>query len=238
MLSVSNLYQTTTCFFVPKHFLYIAFLKPGMIDRTKITYESIRQAWDKNGFAFFDRGNLNLNIFGVRNASHQVDQFDDLLGIAFRRNNNPEVRLYPATTHPGLTELVNPSFPNAQKNGTAILAPGQYRSAYRLGFHGTGTWRHEALVQQRPVRIYRDKNRDTLIDFVPKTLEAGLYGINIHGSSLWGVAQNVGRASAGCQVFQSGADLREFIGICKEAAAQWGPVFTYTLVNETDFFAQ
>jgi hypothetical protein len=201
----------------------------------KTNFENIKKIYNSKNYAFFEKGNYNLNIFGIRNSNHKADQFDDVLGVVYIIDGKNYTHLWPATTDPGATELTNPSFPNAIAKGVAIMAEGQYRGAYQLGFHGSGTWRHEALVQIKPVRIYRDSNRNTILDFLPKTLESGLYGINIHGSSLWGVAQNVGRASAGCQVFQAGKDLREFIAICKKASAVWGNSFTYTLFNQSDF---
>ena len=41
--------------------------------------------------------------------------------------------------------------------GTAILVPGQYRGAYKIGFH---KGKYKALVQAKPVKLYIDNDKD------------------------------------------------------------------------------
>ena len=46
------------------------------------------------------------------------------------------------------------------KDGVAILKPGQYRGSHKIGLH---QGRYEALKQQT-VKVYRDNNRDGKYD--------------------------------------------------------------------------
>ena len=43
------------------------------------------------------------------------------------------------------------------RSGVAILKPGQYRSSHKLRLHAG---KYLALGQQKPVKVYRDSNRD------------------------------------------------------------------------------
>lgn len=61
--------------------------------------------------------------------------------------------------------------------GTAILAPGQYQSSHKIGLH---RGKYKALVQHRPVTVYRDNNKDSKYDLEPTKKDTGIFGINIH----------------------------------------------------------
>jgi len=115
-------------------------------------------------------------------------------------------------------------------DGTAILKPGQYRGAYKIGLHRG----YDALVQRKAVTVYRDKNRDETLDMAPSTAQEGMYGINIHKSGRKKSTQ-VNRFSAGCQVFAEEAHFDELMSIVYCAKTKWGDSFTYTLVDQPDF---
>ena len=192
-------------------------------------------AYRRLNYVVFDSGPHDLNIFGIRSRGRDQsgDAFDDLIGFFRFVHGQPVALFFPATTDPGLSALRDPSFPEAIRNGTAILKEGQYRSAYRIGLHGMGKWRHQALVQVRPVTIYRDANRDAVLNTegVPESM--GLFGINIHAASLWNDVARIGNYSSGCQVLQKSRDLRRLIEACGlQVNAGLGSLFTYTLLNE------
>lgn len=200
-----------------------------------LTFEEIESVFKSKGYAFFTSGNFNLNIFGIRSRNHVAGRFDDLIGVAYRNGGN-RVDFFSATTDPSDLELRDPSFEAARTGGTAILAPGQYRGAYVFGHHGGGNWRHRALQQVRAVTIFRDANRNELLDFnVPKT--TGLFGINIHMAHPEVELGRVGRYSAGCQVIQRPHEYGRFINLVQSAIPIWKDRFTYTLFDESDFDA-
>lgn len=204
-----------------------------MLNTEKITVESLRKVCKDKGYNFFEKGSYNLNLIGIRSNERVSNSFDDILSVSYLVNGVWKLHKFTITTDPGLWELQKPSFVNAQEYGTAIMACGQYTGSYAYGYHGTGTWRHKALIQVGPINIYRDKNRDAILDINGPT-ERGLFGINIHASSLTVNQPLVCNWSAGCQVFGIPKEYYEFISIIEQAVKLYGPKFTYTLINESD----
>lgn len=174
------------------------------------------------GYEVFDsaKAPYNLNIVGWRNVKGLPDEFSDFLAVYFLHPNHRwEARLWRASTRPGVPWLRLP----LNKKGTAILKPGQYRGAYRLGKF---KW-HDALLQVEPVKVWRDDDRDDVAE--PLKDDEGLFGIHIHRAGI--ATKVVGRSSAGCQVTQYGADFDAFIGLCRQASMYWGDRYTYTLLE-------
>ena len=108
------------------------------------------------------------------------------------------------------------------------MCPGQYRGAYKIGMHRK---RYPALVQVKPVKVFRDRNRDEILDMDPKTITEGLYGVNIHHSGESG-SENVNRWSAGCTVLSNLNDWEVFLSIVRRSADTYGDRFTYTLIEK------
>jgi hypothetical protein len=191
--------------------------------------ERIRQVFQIKGYAFFEKGDYNLNIIGVRNQSGRADHFDDYLCAIYKVDDEWVVDTWAATTEPGTSILQKPIV----SGGTAILIPDQYRGAYKIDTHG-GKRRYTALCQRLgKVKIWRDDNRDRIPDYVVQIHEC-MYGINIHRQ--WGPddREYTGGVSAGCQVFRSGKDFYQFMELCHISADTYSNRFTYTLINDTD----
>jgi hypothetical protein len=195
----------------------------------EVMVQKFKNALLNQGYAFFERGDYNLNIIGLRNDSASADTFDDNINIFYKINDEWVADCYPATTEPGTRILQRPIV----KGGTAILVPGQYRSTYKIDIHG-GKRKYKAVCQRSgDVKIWRDDNRDRTPDYEGEIHE-GRYGINIHRQ--WGPddREYTGGVSAGCQVFQSSVDFYEFMETCDIAAEMYSNSFTYTLIDETD----
>lgn len=195
----------------------------GVIMRNYSLLEII-DAYSHFNYKFFKNGAYNLNIFGIRAPYRDAGKYDDIIGVIYKEleNKNFILKTWPATTDPGRYYLKKPM----NKQGTAILAPGQYRSAYKLGKH---RGRYQALIQSKQVTVYRDNNRDYTLD--NKNTDTGFFGINIHHSGN-NKSDDIGLNSAGCQVFQYKKDFLEFMNIIVKATNIWGPVFTYTLFQD------
>ena len=185
------------------------------------------------GHRVFDGGHAyNLNIVGIRSESRRSNSFDDRLACAYRETAGGPwvVRYWQVTTDPGKFTLKNPTVYGSKK-GTAIVCEGQYLGAYRLDMH---RGRYIALCQRNgPVKVYRDNNRDDVIDMDPDTIEQGFFGCNIHKAGT--NSKNVDRWSAGCTVFARSKDFAELISLCREQITthpEWSPAFTYTLIRE------
>ena len=172
--------------------------------------------------------NYDINLFGIRTRSQVANTFDDWVGVFWMDwdAGDWQYRVWSATTDPGTYYLQNP----VNVDGTAILVEGQYHSSHRIGIHkGTYT----ALVQNSPLPVFRDKNRDKVVDVQPGSIRKGLFGINIHRASAHTPSSRVDKWSAGCQVLADPGAFDELMDICFAARDVWGPVFSYTLLNET-----
>ena len=180
------------------------------------------------GYAYFTKGKYNLNIIGIRNASNNItNKFDDVIVVEYIDMYGVKSReIFAATTDPGITSMTKP----VSYKGCAILVPGQYRGCYQLGKH---KGKYEALVQRKPVKVYRDNNHDETYDYNPISIDEGVFGINIHKAGLESTVIN--NWSAGCQVVASASNLVILVAVAKKQIAYTGcKSFTYTLINEED----
>ena len=196
-----------------------------------LTPENIISYFAAKEYKFFDTPNrsLNLKIVGVRRDNQGTNTFDDFLLVMYREGKNMISLRWPITTDPGKYWLKNPMNPK----GTAVLLPGQYRSTWQLGKHQNS---YEALVQSKPVKVWRDNNKDEVIDFnnITTLIDEGYFGINIHRSNPYSESYVVNKWSAGCQVFKKIDDFNTFMELCRDSAKLYGPKFTYTLIDEKD----
>lgn len=199
----------------------------------KFTREQIEEALKCNGYKYFtsDKG-YDVNIVGIRNSDtygEVTNKFDDTLTISYKDSDGKWIyNEYKATTDPGShweKNLLN-------KDGVAILKPGQYRGSHKIGLH---QGKYEALRQQKPVKVYRDNNKDGQYDMIEENVHEGIFGINIHkaGKFVNGSTQ-IDKWSAGCQVFSKESDFNEFMDVCRKARDIWGNSFTYTLIESND----
>ena len=188
------------------------------------------------GYAVFEGpSDYDLNIVAIRTAGTDLtDQYDDMLCCIYRENGQWTGKYWPITTDPGKYYLETAS-EDFKVSGTAILAAGQYRGAYKIGPHGST--KYNALVQTgNAVTVYRDDDRDLEYDKV--RTETGMFGINIHASSMDPYRKNatsskVGKWSGGCQVFKHTRDFQEFMFLCQKRIIYTGyETFTYTLLEE------
>lgn len=187
--------------------------------------DDIRRVMARKGYAFFERGDYNVNVIGIRDSLTVTNKFDDTLILAYKVSGEWHVDYIPCTTDPGKGPMENPGV-----KGCAVLKPGQYRGAYAIGLH---KGKEEALVQRKPVTVYRDRNGDNHMDY--DNPDTGLFGINIHWSSKTGTSVQVDNWSEGCQV-GTGVDNRNlFLSILNKASTKYGNSFTYTLLERQDF---
>jgi hypothetical protein len=193
------------------------------------TRENVEKAVKAKGYAWFEDPNnkgFDVNIVGIRNSAvgqKVTNAFDDHLTISYKENGVWKFHCWPATTDPGTKGVKE--FSNV--NGVARLVEGQYRGSHTLGLH---QGKYEALRQHKPVKVYRDANRDMV--FEENKIQEGIFGINIHKAGA--DSTFVENWSEGCQVFKRAADFESFMAICRKAAAIHGPSFTYTLIKSGD----
>lgn len=195
---------------------------------SKVTRERVVAAMKRLNYVVFERGQHNVNLVGVRSAERRADKFDDAICLFYPDGAGWTFHALPATTDPGAYYLQNPM----QARGAAIMVPGQYRGLWRIGMH----FQQRALVQVRPVKIYRDGNRDAILDMNPVDIMTGLYGINLHSHWQMQDPATIGKWSAGCQVVQRKTDFARLMAACGKASKFYGPDFSYTLLTEAQVF--
>ena len=197
------------------------------------TREQIETAVKAKGYKWFTADNYDVNIVGVRNAETEgkvTNRFDDCVTISYKDENGEwNFHCFEATTDPGShweKNLLN-------KDGVAILKEGQYRGSHMIGLH---QGKYEALRQKKPLKVYRDNDKDGVYDFIEENVHEGIYGINIHRATAreGGKSVQVDKWSAGCQVIAANDDFKLFMEVVNKAAKVWGNSFTYTLINSND----
>jgi len=193
----------------------------------RLNKENLKQSLVKLGFSWSE---TKPNIIGVRSALNVPNQFNDFLALIIEPCNLYPAgleRVYRITTDPGETYLLHP----LNNKGTAFLKPGQYINSYALGFHQQKR-EHPALVQIRPVTVYRDNNKDNKADW-SENQETGLFGVNIHGANKNGETLKIGPWSAGCQVFAIWQNKEDFLLVLNQFKDACKNEFTYTLIHES-----
>jgi hypothetical protein len=191
------------------------------------TREQIQKAVETKGYKYFENGEYNVNIIGIRNnlpGKKVTNLFDDWLSISFKVNGVWQFYIWGATTDPGKA----PMQLGNKGTGTARVVPGQYPGSHFIRKH---QGKYDALCQKGHIRLYRDANKDLVYD-ESKITDSYNDGINIHKAgrdSTW-----IDHWSHGCQVFKRVMDFDAFMKICYTAAKIHGNSFTYTLIESKD----
>ena len=186
----------------------------------KYSKDKIEAAVKAKGYKWFDN---KLNIVGVRNSAPGqtvTNAFDDWLTVSRLDNGVWKYYEWAATTDPGRKGVME--YHNAA--GVARVVPGQYIDSHAVGLH---QGKYEALKQQKPVKVYRDANRDLIYD--ETRIQEGVFGINIHKAGVDSTL--VENWSEGCQVFKR---EQEFVAFMALAKASGQTAFTYTLIESKD----
>ena len=189
--------------------------------------EQIEKAVKAKGYVWFEGAkDFDLNIVGVRNSAtgnKVTNAFDDIITVSYKENGEWKFHQWAATTDPGTKGVKE--FKNAA--GVARLVEGQYRGSHTIGLH---QGKYEALRQTKPVKVYRDANKDMTYD--ESKIQEGVFGINIHKAGA--DSTFVENWSEGCQVFKRSAEFDAFMVIVNKAAKIHGKTFTYTLIETND----
>jgi hypothetical protein len=196
----------------------------------KYNKDQIEKAIKAKGYVWFEGvKDFDLNIVGVRNSATGnavTNAFDDVITVSYKVNGIWAYNEWANTTDPGTKGVKE--FHNAA--GVARLVEGQYRGSHTLGLH---QGKYEALKQQKPVKVYRDANKDMTYD--ESKIQEGIFGINIHKAGV--DSTYVENWSEGCQVFKRAADFEHFMELCRSSAKIHGASFTYTLIESKDILS-
>lgn len=194
------------------------------------TREQIQAAVETKGYRYFEDGDYNVNVIGIRNSTpgnKVTNVFDDWLTLSYKENGVWKFFIWNATTDPGKAPMLKGN----NGTGTARVVPGQYSGSHMIRLH---QGKYEALGQKANIKVYRDADKD--LEYDTDKITEGIYGINIHKAgqdSTW-----VDTWSEGCQVFKRVKDFDAFMKICKQAAKLHGNSFTYTLIESKDILTK
>ena len=119
----------------------------------KTNIDVLRKIAKVHDFAIFDKGNYNLNIWGIRCNTVDTGTFNDLLLVFYKANDaNPKMNgkwtydWFSITTDPSDLNLIK----SINSKGCAILKEGQFRGAFKVGKHKGD---YPALVQVKPLSL-------------------------------------------------------------------------------------
>ncbi len=185
-----------------------------------LTYDELKSYFDSMSYKFDER-QYALNLIGIRSSLNATNLWDDtLLAVYVDNTGKPIIKRYKNfTTDPGYyflkVKILNPK-------GCAILAEGQHKNMWTVGLHNG----YKAFVQYGPVSVYRDNNKDNILD--EKLLDKGYFGIDLHhGYNSYIVHNN----SAGCQVVKTPAELTELLVLGELHEKTYGKGINYTLLR-------
>ena len=193
-----------------------------------LTVDRMFEIAKANNYKIF-KDPFELNLWGVRAGDQVVKEFNDELFIFYCNGLGTWfTKQFTITTDPSDLYLLKP----IASKGTAIVKSGQYLNLWKFGFH-KGKQDHPALIQVNPIKVYRDNNLDAQKNFNEASVEEGLFGINMHRASQWGITRLVGLYGAGCQVHEDGDRYKNtFIPIVKSSLSIKDRLFSYTLITE------
>lgn len=197
------------------------------------TIEELKSAISKKGYKWLDDGREDfLNIIGIRSSDNTPNKFNDVICLVYQGKHldgslTEVLFQFNATTKPGTYWL---NKPGSDIVGTAILVPGQYVDSWALGMH---QGKYQALTQIKSVKLFRDKNKDSKLDYV-NVKESGLVGINIHRANAEHESIQVDKWSAGCSVIANPKDFDILMTLARSSVKIRGNQFTYTLLEEKD----
>ena len=209
-------------------------------DSLKMSWDSVKKGLDNSGASSkmnFDQWNL----VGIRNSlpvkNKYSNRFTDLI-VLIGPKNDKQVKIYPATTTPGVAMMFNPFrrwwlssslSDTINLSGLAILQPGVYD--YSVGKH---KGKYEALVQSGSSSLGRidpveEASNLKFQTYSPSKKENGQFGINIHKAGA--DTPSVDSWSAGCQVLKKSGDFNELMQTVKSSGQN---KFKYALINSSD----
>ncbi len=170
------------------------------------------------------KGDWNLNIIGIRSADRDANTFNDTLCVLFQVHGRWHVYQFDMTTDPGVFYRENP----INVDGVGWLVPGHHAGLWSIGvFKG----KYKALMQTGPATVYRDNDRDALLDN-ESHIDTGYFGCCLHRAHLEHKSIQVDKWSAMCQVLADPLDFDVLMALVHKSASIYGNSFSYTLLTE------
>jgi len=194
---------------------------------TTITYALIQDKYSDNKYPFLT-GKYEVNYFGIRSKDTTVNEFNDLIGVAWCDVFlNKHCLIFKGTTKPGLVYLKDKL---GNDKGTFIVAAGFHAGCWKPGLHNG---KYAAMVQSGPGVFsgYRDFDSDGVLDLTGKIYKDS-QGVNGHTTRHDTNVEKVGAFSAGCQVLQDDKEHAVWYNVGARSWEFYAKPFSYALFNE------
>ena len=195
-----------------------------------INIDIIKRVFNKKKYVFFENGDYNLNIIGIRTNDKFTNTYSDYFLLVYKFNGNWNIDVYTGSTKAGNYWVKDKMLPK----GVFVLKPGQYLSTWEFvdSYTQSHGCPHLNQIKGKCLVGWRDSDKDGQIDKLNEQLLCD--SINIHCAS--SNKNVVGNWSAGCQVIpRYGGQYGRFINTIKVSAKYYGDKFSYTLLEENDF---
>lgn len=161
-------------------------------------------------------------IVAIRNKADTPDEFDDKFYLF---KGDKFIMMSSGTTNPGIWSLKN--YKSYGVTGSAIVKGDEwYYDVWRYGKHKNIV---PALVQRRPIKYFRDSNKNDKSEEIGSVQE-GFIGLNFHPATYKDndiVISRIGRWSFGCQVINDTKKYYKMLNYVKNQS-----IVTFCLLNE------
>jgi hypothetical protein len=181
-----------------------------------LTLAKIKEAYKKKGYTWFED---KVNIGGIRTNKNDVDRWNDFIFI----EHKGVFHIFQGTTRPGKYWLQHPM----RDAGTFVMVPEQYIDCWKKGMHSG----YPALVQCKPIKGWRDSDKDEIVDPDKTKIYTDGQNVDIHHAHQYVKQVVIDKYSAGCQVICDFSDWQNFFEIYSEAMQEF---YSYTLIEEND----
>lgn len=162
-------------------------------------------------------------ILGVQSNEDAFNEFDDKFYVF---HGERFITVTSGTTNAGTTGLMG--YQKYNRHGCAVIKTDEwYYTLWRPGLH---RGRMPALRQSRPIKYFRDWNKNRRAEQIGKMYE-GIIGINFH-TVIYGVRSGfwrrfIGGWSVGCQVCNVVSDYYRILDLCNDQET-----VSYCLIEE------
>lgn len=196
------------------------------------TYDQIKEIVKGLNYVWFE-GPYNLNCIWERTSNEITNKFTDYFHICYQATKDGQglILTIRATTKPGLKGSILEPVTVEGITGTAIIKPGQYRSAWEFRDTDNEFSHYPYFRQVGKIDYWRDGDKDTVIDEI-QDQEDRIFGThwhrmsqnNTYGSGL------VNNWSLGCMGAPE-PEFKKILPLIRKAVAVYGNKFTGTIIE-------
>jgi len=201
-------------------------------------YQMVKQSVLKKGYVWRERGDYDVNLIFVRMSDHVSNMMDDKCYISYMALGVEYCILVDSNTKPALYgALYNPVTVNGV-TGTACLIPQQVLEAHKyinnLWNDTYNPWTQPYFLQMQPLKIWRDNNRNDIIDHMQEEDGPVSDGLCIHIQEEPLSAPGKKPWSLGCVGLHKQDFKDQLDPIMKKRVAAYGLLNDFTLLENSD----